>query len=229
MEGSSQQLRDAIRQLPTHTPGDAVWVEIVRELERTEAEAPLRRAIGRLPQYDPPGRVWSALDQEASLRETIDRLPTYEPSEMVWETIEEQLPGTVKTGITRFIYWRPLMAAASVLLLVWVGWNRWNAETNERISTHYHTEVRDETLLDEDWNTAERMFVEVVQEVEAKSFLAMNSTIRELRSELQTLNAAKTEVEAAMERLGRDAAMIRQLASIEQQRSDVLKRMAAFI
>lgn len=61
MDTNKKTLNNAVRQLPTYEPDEAVWIEIEQVLDRSKT---LDVALESLPQYQPPVALWRAIEQE---------------------------------------------------------------------------------------------------------------------------------------------------------------------
>jgi DNA repair exonuclease SbcCD ATPase subunit len=204
--------------------------------------ATLQRAIRQLPQYKPGEGVWAAvedaldrIEEGERLQASLHLLPSYEPPQKVWEHIQEELDSDVAekerpAGVRRLLlYWRQLAASASVLLLLGVGWGLISKADAPTVTVVESEAVLPADMVSHDWNADEAMFEQVLRHYAEHPFLEQDPQIRNLKQELEELNEAKSEIEEMMERYGDDPDLIRQIGEIERQRSEVVKRMVAFI
>jgi len=103
----------------------------------------LKKAIEGLPKYSPKESLWddlsnemNILEGEKALHEAINNLPNYEAPEHLWDNIEAELPKKV-----RRVWLRPLLAAASVAVLVGLFWINSQPSFGEPTIVVSHSEV----------------------------------------------------------------------------------------
>jgi hypothetical protein len=84
----------------------------------------LKKAIDGLPKYSPKANLWDDISNamniqegEKALHEAINDLPIHKAPDQVWVNIASELPKSAKR-----IWLRPLLAAASVAILLGVFW-----------------------------------------------------------------------------------------------------------
>jgi len=51
----------------------------------------LKKAITRLPIYEPPDKIWQGIDNELTLQNELKQLPNHQPPALVWQKIESNL------------------------------------------------------------------------------------------------------------------------------------------
>ncbi len=185
----------------------------------------LQDGLKKLPQYMPDEQVWEQIDEQLHLHNALEQLPDYEPPEMVWENISTAIAPRV-----RFLKgWRRVAAVAAMLTLT-VGaywWTNNNSSISEEIL--YATETINNKLFEEDWNADEDGFQALAKLCSQKAFVCKEPGFQILKGEIEELNEAKADIEAAMKRYGKQADFILKMKGIEQERSKVLKEMFAMI
>lgn len=197
----------------------------------------LDQAVRELPQYAPPPEIWGrveadllALDQDDTIAETVGELPQYTPPAFVWDQIEGQLESgeaspkgrIVPMGMRRLI---AVAAAAAGVVLTVVFLN--NNRSDTRIT--YSEEVIKEAIFVNDWDSDEEEFEVVLAELDGSDYIAQIPEVQNLKYELEELNEAKAEIELMMEQYGSDDDFIENMKEIELERTEVIKKLAAFI
>jgi len=198
-EKNRHTLTNALRQLPDYAaPADA-WREIGRSLYPTLAE--------QLPSYVPPADVWNAINQElVATANAGDHPVTDHP----------------RTGKIRKLLPRLLAVAAACLLLLTAGPALWRSATDGPKVSYAHTQEVTSAGSSIDWNDPdEASFARILTEIEARDEPHLNI----LGLELGELTDAKEEVRAMLVAYGEDPGLVRQLAEIERDRSDVYRRI----
>lgn len=168
----------------------------------------LRRALEQLPQHEPPADTWTGLCRRLSLED----LPAYTPPPAVWNELngaldrQEQRSGRIRR-LTRF------SAAASLALLLGLGgW--WYATADEpRVTIAYSQETAPDYATEPDWHEEDALFDQAFAELDDQS----------VQLEWEELEQARRDIEEMMERYGDDPQLIRQLADIERDRSDLYR------
>lgn len=198
-----------------------------------EQKTSLQRAITALPSYEAPPFVWEEINvqldqdhQDQIIKETIPQLAAYEAPTMVWEGIENTLDKPASTKLVSLFNWKQLTKiAAGLLLLLSIGYGLWPSDQTE-VSYTAHTEPIDQYLLEADWDADEATFAQVVKLHEEYSKTFKDTESASLKAELQELEEARKELKTAIELYGNDHELIRQLAALERDRTQVIKQMA---
>jgi len=183
----------------------------------------LKKAITRLPNYEPPEAIWMAIDSELNLKEGIEALPQYTPTNELWENINQQLP-TKKTKLFSLKKW-----AIAATILLGVGINFWFYQQSPTTSLSYALETIDPQLLQADWDEDEQLFDEISAICQMKTYSCTVPEFQLLETELEELNEAKSDLKQAIHSFGKDTDLINQLSKIELERTAVLKKMIATI
>jgi len=169
----------------------------------------LKKAVTRLPTYQPPDEIWLALDKELNLQKGLQQLPEHQPSELVWETIG-------------------LSIAASFLLLIGITWWRLN-QIGMTQQFQYAQETIDVQLLEADWDEDGEALAQIEAICKAKAYTCALPEFQELEQELAELNEAKSDLKQAIDNFGKDTQLIAKLSEVELERTTVLKKMIANI
>jgi hypothetical protein len=186
----------------------------------------LRDALNRLPAYDAPGGAWDAIN--AGLTPTLaDQLPTYQPAAGVWNTISREMEKAEEAALQQAsvkelsLPWRKLAGlAAAVALLLTAGIGINSIDRPQKVTVAYHQEPAP-APVDADWTIDEVSFNNAIAEIEARNEPILNN----LRHELDELTEASVGVRAMLVSYGDDPKVIRQLAQIERDRSDIYRRI----
>jgi hypothetical protein len=186
----------------------------------------LREALNRLPQYDAPGSAWDAIN--AGLTPTLaDQLPTYQPAAGVWNAISREMEVAEEIAQQAGAKQRSLLPlrkfagiAAAIVLLLTAGIGLNSIDRPQKVTVAYHQEAAPAMTIP-DWEEDEASFTNALAEIEARNEPKLNA----LGQELEELTEAKEEIKAILVAYGEDASVIRQLAEIERDRSDIYRRI----
>lgn len=196
----------------------------------------LADALGRLPQFEPPAAVWSGI--ASGLKPTLaDRLPSYQPPAGVWNGLADQLAHeealplvqssddeNPRGGVLRRLPMKWLSIAASLLLVVSISFGITSRDTGPTISYAYSQEVAP-SVSQLDLEQDEESFRNVLAQLEKRNEPELNT----LHLELAELTEAKEEIVSMLAAYGEDAGVVRQLAQIERDRSDVYRRIIVLL
>jgi hypothetical protein len=246
-------LKQALEQLPQHTPPGSIWAGIEQALHE---EAQLTHAVNALPQYAPPADIWASIEAQ---------LPAAAASPTGW---------TVWTN-TRLRY----AAAAAVLLVVFTGWlllwrtNAPEMDTNSvadapvintpapeqttapvpapatvpapavarpqrpaptpvrtpDVVTTQSIVVVDNTLLDACQIPEDASFALIEQICVEQLPVCENATFKALKSELEDLSRAKQALQQALGQYADDPELVSQMVAIEQNRIEIIQKMIQLI
>jgi len=192
----------------------------------------LRDALNRLPQHDAPASVWDAID--AGLTPTLaEKLPTYQPAAGVWNNISRKMEEAdvtaareqtvaASTAKVRSLPLRKLAGiAAAVVLLLTVGVGLAREYQGRQIVTVSYSQEATPALNKLEIDDSEASFERVRQEIADRNEPRLNA----LGHELAELDEAKDKMKAMLVSYGEDPGIIRQLAEIERDRSDIYRRI----
>jgi hypothetical protein len=185
----------------------------------------LKNTLKNLPTYEPDESVWEALES----RLPLTTLSAYEPPTEIWESIENQLINDEKQVKKPFQLrgvrlWKYAAIAASLTLVFTASWYLFlNKKEDSKIVIS--TETIDNQLVKNDWDDADKDF-EIVQEF-CKTALPQceEPEFKSLKTELDELNTARNELKNALSAYNSDPDLVAQLALLENERSEVLKKM----
>ena len=192
----------------------------------------LRRHLDGLPEHTPPAGLWRKLEgrlADQSAAPLNERLPSYAPPPDVWNHIGRELDAQPVAPL-RLAHRRPrrnrwLAVAAAVALLLSAGAfviNRSATTTSGPTITYAYTqEPAPARTPVNDWDEDEASFERVRSAIAERDEPVLNV----LASELDELTSAREEVKAMLASYGEDAGMVKQLAAIERERSDVYRRI----
>ena len=195
----------------------------------------LDQAIQNLPTYSVPNSIWGAIeedliiiDQDNLIQESIPSLPEYNPPETLWGSIETTLESDNKVAKEISFPLRRVLAYAAVLAGLSFAFF-WLSTEKSASSFAYTEEIVEESMLANDWNSDEAEFDMVLAELDQSPVFFENPEIQDLKIELEELNMAKIEVEEMMEAYGKDEQIIAQIRDIELERTNIIKKLAAFL
>lgn len=193
----------------------------------------LKSALEKLPEYDSPDAVWQGIESRLPLLELTD----YDAPNFVWEQLEEQLLEQSKTHnlkletpnsklkILRGPYFYKMAIAASVALLVSVGFWFFKHQNTEKMSIEISTEVVDNQLLKKDFDNEEQSFEMVEAFCKTALPLCEQPDFKHLKTELDTLNQAREQLKNAIGEYAADADLVAELTKIENERTTILRQL----
>lgn len=190
----------------------------------------LKDALNQLPEYGaaagygPDGLrgAWEGI-AKAMTPELGDQLPSYHPPAEVWNGLSQELDAAAQPAApaVRRLWPRVAAMAAALALLVSVGFGlRQNVDRGPKVSYAYGQEPAPAPIV-ADWGEEEESFARVAAEIEARNEPHLNT----LHHELTELTEASQEIKAMLVSYGDDPKVVRQLAEIERDRSDIYRRI----
>jgi hypothetical protein len=196
----------------------------------------LSEAIAGLPRHSPPADLWvgieTRLEQQHNLQTALAGLPRHQPPVSVWEQVERELDssrGRKQPRSYRILRKaRPWVAAATLCGLAFGAWWFLEAETPARTSIAYSEEVQMRVSFTADWNDEQDQIAFVMEQVD-QSPVADPREVKRLKSEYEELIDARNEVEDMLKRYGNDENLLKEVARIERERSQVIKELATWI
>lgn len=198
----------------------------------------LQKAIRNLPIYDPPADIWNTVDRELDaheqLQSAVEKLPIYNPPPQVWNAIASDLQETAKEDgqsakVRTMPTYRWLAIAATIALLLTAGWFYMNNSEQASIEIVTSEEIHNPELLEADWEEDEKAIQEVAQLFVQSDIAKTEDNYQDLLQEFEELETAREEVQNIMKQYGKDPGLVRQIAEIEIDRTEIVKQMAALI
>ena len=188
----------------------------------------LKKAITRLPIYEPPAKIWQGIDNELTLQNELKQLPNHQPPALVWKNIESNLSKsasrTWSSGSTKRILWiKRLSIAAAILLIFGVGW--WQLNPSNATQLSYAQEKINPQLLIADWDEDTEVLTQIEAICQIKNYVCTAPEFQQLEQELQELDEAKLDLKQAIDNFGKDTQLIAQLSEVELERTAILKKM----
>ncbi len=180
----------------------------------------------KLPEYDPSDEVWQHIEAKLNddvLQKAIGQLPQYEPKEELWNQIEEQLKP--KTKIIKFTAWQWVAVAASVAVLI--GAFFIYLPDNQPIS--YSEEQIDKNLQLNPHDDSNKQYEQIVAYCKEQTYVCENPEFKSMKTELDELQNASYQLKDAMGTYNTDPELMTQFTEIEQQKTELLRKMAAKI
>ena len=179
-----------------------------------------------LPEYEPSDEVWNKINTELNndiLRKGISELPDYEPDGRIWENIEAEL----NPKIVKLKPWRWVAVAASIVLVIGLGFYL-NYQKNQPVIA-YSEQKMDAQLLLQSSDNSDADYETIVAFCKEQTYVCENPEFKSLKVELDDLQAASTQLKEAMGEYNTEPALVNQLAQIELQKSEILKKMTTKI
>lgn len=172
-----------------------------------------------LPEYEPSDNVWQNIEAKLNLdsfRQVVKNLPEYEPEEKVWANISSQLNNTKSSPIK----W---VVAASIL----VGFALYFSLKNNEVIYSKQEIAPDLLLTEKDQN--QYGYEEIKKICSEDKIICEKPEFKALETELEELNTASIELKMAIGKYNTEPELITQLAEIENQKSDIIRKMVAQI
>lgn len=192
----------------------------------------LQQAIRDLPTHEAPGFVWEAIEEglalETQLATDLKKLPQYEAPDFIWEQLDQKLDQQVTPKSWSVRINRRWMVAAAAMLILIAGW--WMIQTGQTTESIAVTQVQlDDRLrapLEEQEDDA---FVMIETLCQSRAPVCDLPDFKNLKSELEELNDAKSSLKSALGEYGDDPGLTAQLVRIERERSELLRQMMSMI
>ncbi|WP_337044094.1 hypothetical protein [Emticicia sp. 17c] len=179
-----------------------------------------------LPEYEPSEEIWKNIEarlNDDTLQKAISQLPAYEPDEKNWDGIIAQL--TVVQPKSRMGAWLAIAVAASVILVAGILFFYVSIPDNVR----YSEEKIDDNLLLRPADDSQKQYEMLMAYCKQQTYVCQNQEFERLKTELEELNTASNELKSAIGNYNTEPELIEQLTSIEQQKSDIIRKMVTKI
>ena len=193
----------------------------------------LKQAIANLPTYEAPTFIWDRIEgqlqidhQDDLIQDASKRLVPLEAPSFIWNKIESELEQKAIPKGKLIPLWGRWAVAASVLLAMtyFISTQDWKKDV--AVSYTEHTEPLDSYLLQNDWDADEVAFAEVIKLHDSYLQVFNDNESKQLKVELEELEEDRKELKDAIDLYGSDHELIRQLANLERDRTELIKKMA---
>ncbi|WP_221392943.1 hypothetical protein [Dyadobacter sp. NIV53] len=184
----------------------------------------LDKALGQLNTYEPDGKIWTAINDglnELPLQKVIQKLPDYRPDEKIWDLVRNDLD-TRKPAFNKIWY-----AAATVLLASFLGF--WFLRSSPEPAISISQQEVDSRLQLNPKVATDQQFNTLKGYCEAETLVCNSSDFRQLTQEYETLRVASLQLQQAIGEYNTEPDLMRQLSTLEQEKADILNKMAKMI
>ncbi|TDE14807.1 hypothetical protein [Dyadobacter psychrotolerans] len=184
----------------------------------------LNKALTGLNTYEPGECIWLQINDglnELPLQDAIRKLSDYEPDDLIWTLIEkESVAGKKKQAVIWY-------AAATVLLASFFGlWLLLPAQSPDIAFSQQEIDSRLQTTgnlaTDEQFNTLKTY-------CETETLVCNRRDFRQLTHDYEALRFAARELQQAIGNYNTEPDLMRQLSVLEQEKADILNKMAKMI
>ena len=198
--------------------------------EKEQNRVTLEEGLRHLPQHYPDASSWNsiemALSQDELIQKSLPDLPSYDAPPLIWEGIESNLRPAKLVSI----HWRYAAAACLIFALAsFAVLKIWNTSPDNVSYAFSETvgKMSNKSLGAQDED--EIAFAQVLQLFEDNEMLRQSTAYQDALSEWEELQQAKQELQTISAEYNlQDAQLMRQLRSIENQRTAVLNSLVAF-
>ena len=184
----------------------------------------LQEAILKLPLQEPNENVWQEISQkldEEPLQNALKNLSEYEPDERLWELIENK---SVIRRHSPVAWW---YAAASILIASSIGLWMFRSDKTQLIS--YSEEIVDSRLQINKEQVADHKYKQLKTYCETETLVCNNKDFKQLTQEYEKLRTASEQLKQAMGKYNTEPQLVRQFSIVEQEKAEVLNKMAKMI
>jgi len=184
----------------------------------------LQKAILKLPLQEPNENVWQEISQkldEEPLQNALKNLSEYEPDERLWELIENK---SVIRRHSPVAWW---YAAAAILIASSIGLWMFRSDKTQLIS--YSEEIVDSRLQINKEQVADHKYKQLKTYCETETLVCNNKDFKQLTQEYEKLRTASEQLKQAMGKYNTEPQLVRQFSIVEQEKAEVLNKMAKMI
>lgn len=184
----------------------------------------LKEALAKLPSFQPADFIWTEIEgklNDEPLQNALKSLPTREPEDFIWENIESKIDGTYEENNN---WW---YAAAMVLIIGFTGFLYNTNKADSNIS--YSQEVIDTRLQTKTEPVTDKEYAKLVSYCEEETVVCNDKNFKSLKQEYETLRSATQELQKAMGSYNTEPELTRQFSIVEQEKAEVLNKMAKMI
>jgi len=217
----------------------------------------LRRALASLPAHEPDPATWpritAQLTAEHAMAQAIQKLPEHEPAEELWDTILGRLDagvaqGAVTAGVEALTErklwllpaWRVAGIAAAVLMLLGVWW-LWPATSSKGpviTASHETITISEEVVVPNSSTSLASYKLDPLQQ-QGVAFIdahcaslpavCQSREFRELRTQLDELEAQEEHLQQAARRFGTSPELVREQAHLTTMRATITRELVQLI
>ena len=241
------KLHTALAKLPQYEPPVYVWKSIENNLQLSDNEqVKLKNALLNLKQYEPLASTWinvndvlnEADEEDKKLKNALQKLKQYEPPAATWSKILQELPALQepqRRGIVQLFPKIRLQIAASVfgaMLMLGAYFYIIKTPADGISAIVYSQETVDDELLKANAaiNTEDENAFAMIDEIcTQRAFVCEQPEVKNLKSTLDELNAAHSELKDAIGNYGTDSDLQQKLQAIDMERTEVLKKIMTYI
>lgn len=173
----------------------------------------------KLPEYEPSDSIWQNIEaklNQDSFQLALKSLPEYEPEQKVWANISSQLNKSQFVSIKWAV-------AASII----IGFALYFSLKNNEV-TYTKQEIAPDLLLTEN-DKNQYGYEEIKKICNEDKIVCEKPEFKALETELEELNTASVELKTAIGKYNTEPELITQLTEIENQKSDIIRKMIAQI
>jgi hypothetical protein len=229
LEINKISLANAIESLPTYTPPSEVWNLIEMALETQEM---LDVSLPKLPIYSPSVLLWDKIEAELEADELVGNLVLNAKESMSQKkTFFEKMSFLTVHLSPNFS--RNFIQAAAAIFIVMVA-SVWFLKSNIGYTKNtdevsISQEVIDNQVLMSNVETEDPTFKMVDELCRERVPVCEVPEFKTLKSELDELTRAKSELKVAIGKYNDDPNLVAQIVKIEQERSALLQKMVQMI
>jgi hypothetical protein len=169
--------------------------------------------INKLPEHEPNENLWLGIQNKLNQKSTLGNLPTYEPEAAVWNNLNSKL--NQNSNRPKLIWF----GAASIFMFISFYFffaNNQNRYTQQKIEQEPLISIK----------TKNEKNIQNIQRIcETDKLVCDKPIFKTLKSELENLNSASEELKNAIGNFNSEPELLEQLAVIENQKSDIIKKM----
>jgi hypothetical protein len=229
LEINKISLANAIQSLPTHTPSLEVWEHIEMSLETQEM---LDVSLPNLPTYSPSVSLWDKIEAELEVDELVDNLEINRIESVSQKKTFFEKMSFLKVHLSPNFSRNFVQAAAAIFLImiasVWfLKSNIGSIKNTEEVAISQ--EVIDNQVLMSNVESEDPTFKMVDEMCRERVPVCEVPAFKTLKSELDELTRAKSELKIAIGKYNDDPNLVAQIVKIEQERSALLQKMVQMI
>ena len=184
----------------------------------------LEDALAKLPSFQPSDFIWTEIERklnEVPLHNALKTLPATEPADFIWEQIENKINAAHSRNNVRWY------AAAMILTIGFAGYLYRANNADAAIS--YTQEVIDIRLQTRTEPVTDQEYAKLLMYCEAETIVCNDKNFKRLKQEYETLRSATQQLQKAIGNYNAEPELTRQFTMVEQEKAEVLNKMAKMI